>query len=542
MTRQLAKPQPLHARFGDAFVILSVTLFSLATGAWLIASLAWDLMPAMLASLAVYGVMLLLHLIVRRSYAEAEDDEDDELYGDSHWQSGPAAERFEATLARSAAAATMPAEPPPPPHRSQPGVWPEPLPMPATRDLATDQEDGAGDPFLFRPSRTPYFDDATDPRALGEGPDAGARVPLLPPETPEMNVEYIQDLIKKLADELNGGPPSPDPRPDFDTELAPANEAEAMIGRSVAALENTARTMRGDPAAAPAAPGRKAAAQGSTGVGLPPPPWRSMSAAPGRAGAPPMIDPQLARIAEAVAAERMEVLLEPIQGLSEGRARHYEVSIRLRTADGSALDQGDFSRLAYGSGLMPRIDAARMMRAARIARRLGERGRQGSVLAATAGESLTDEEFLDAAALQPGTDGRISLVLSFTQSDVRTFTPVHAEALGSMAASGFGFALEDVTDLDMDFGGLKAMGFEFVKLDAQVFLEGLQAPTGPVPAADICRYLSEFGLAVIVGRIEDEWLQARIMGFGVLLGKGALFGGAKMVKPEIVADRGSAAA
>ncbi len=64
------------------------------------------------------------------------------------------------------------------------------------------------------------------------------------------------------------------------------------------------------------------------------------------------------------------------------------------------------------------------------------------------------------------------------------------------------------------------MGFEFVKLDAEVFLEGLRAPTGRVPAADICRYLSEFGLTLIVGRIEDDWLLARILGFGVLLGQG----------------------
>ena len=75
-----------------------------------------------------------------------------------------------------------------------------------------------------------------------------------------------------------------------------------------------------------------------------PPPWRPAAANPGRPGAPPLLDPQLARIAEAVAAERMEVLLEPIQGLSEGRARHYEVSIRLRTADGAVLGSGRLSR------------------------------------------------------------------------------------------------------------------------------------------------------------------------------------------------------
>ena len=63
-----------------------------------------------------------------------------------------------------------------------------------------------------------------------------------------------------------------------------------------------------------------------------------------------------------------------------------------------------------------------------------------------------------------------------------------------------------------------------------------------MPASDICRYLSEFGLALIVGSIEDDWLLARIMGFGVLLGKGTLFGGPRLVKAEAVAGPGTAAA
>jgi hypothetical protein len=46
----------------------------------------------------------------------------------------------------------------------------------------------------------------------------------------------------------------------------------------------------------------------------------------------------------------MEVLLEPIHALAEGRARHFEVSVRLLTADGAALEQGRFraSRRAPG--------------------------------------------------------------------------------------------------------------------------------------------------------------------------------------------------
>ena len=540
MTRQFAKSQPLHARFGDVFVILSATLLSLASGAWLIAQLGLELSSALLSALGIYCSLLLFHMIMRRSFTGAEDDRGHHDDGGEHWHSEAAGDQFEAMLAEPSADAD-PGLPMPPEalHRSEPGQWPEPLPMPA---LLPSSEPGQGpaahDPFTFRPSRSPYFEDepAAEGRLLGEPP--GAPPPeVAPGAQPEVNVELIQDLIKKLADELNGGPPTRDGETQPDAAPALESAAEAMVGRSAAALETTARSMRSATADAP----QSAGARPGAGLGAPAI-KRTDARAPSKAAAPPLLDPKLARIAEAIAAERIEVLLQPIHALSESRPRHYEVSIRLRMADGAGVEQSEFSRIAKGSGLMPRLDAARMLRAARVARRLGERGRQGSVLTALAGESLTDGDFLDSAALQPGSDGRISLVLSFTQSDVRTFTPVHAEAVGTMAASGFGFALEDVTDLDMDFGALKAMGFEFVKLDAPLFLEGLPTSSGRIPASDICRYLAEFGLTLIVGRIEDDWLLARILGFGVLLGNGTLFGGPKLVKPEMVADRGSAAA
>ena len=542
MTRQLAKPQPSHERLSDAFVILAVTVLSLASGAWLISNLGLELSSALLASLAIYCVLLLLHLLVRRAFADRDDGEDF-LDGDPHWHS--AGERFAEALAETSAETPLPEarmglprtdEPaePPPLARPQPGGWPEPLPMPPNAGTADREESTPSDLFTFRPSRNPYFEDAPArdwaPPDEPRGAHAEQNPANLTTDLPEVNVEIIQDLIKKLADELNGAAPA-QPGAGPDLPFPPEARAESMLDRSVEALETTAHGMR--------SAGPPPLERGERHVE---PPWPRPPRSQARASGPPVVDPQLARIAEAIAAERIEVMLEPIQGLTEGRARHYEVSIRLRVADGATLEQKDVARLAEGSGLMPRIDAMRMARAVRIAQRLGDRGRTGALLTAAAGESLTDAEFLDAVALQPGTDGRISLVLSFSQSDVRTFTPAHAEALGSMAAAGFAFALEDVTDLDMDFGRLKAMGFEFIKLDAEVFLDGLQAPGGRVPAADICRFLSEFNLTLIVGRIEDDWLLARILGFGVLLGKGTLFGGPKLVKPEVVGDRGAAAA
>jgi cyclic-di-GMP phosphodiesterase TipF (flagellum assembly factor) len=499
MTPQFAEPEahlvaqePLYVRLGDALVIVSATLVSLAAGAWLIIHLDLDLAYAILAALGAYCALLLLHLGLRRTLMDGTEADDIESENDVHWQTGAAA--FDAALSRHAAETERAASAGEAPLQRSPfNAWTEPLPMPEAEPAAE-----ASDAFKYRPARLPYFEAPDEPAPAKDAEVAAPRVPVGGALSGELNVEVIQDLIKKLADELNG----PTAR---DADSAPAGEAhvepEAIVSRSAAALDTAARAMRAsEPAAAPAPP------------------------------LPPVPGSQLARIAEAVAAERFDVLIEPIHALSEGRARHYEVSMRLRTADGEQLEQADYTRAAQDSDLLPHIDAARMLRAARVARRLAERGRQGAVISALSGDSITDNGFLDAAGEQTANDGRVRLVLSFAQSDARNFTPAHAEALGTMAGAGFGFALEDVTDLEMDFGRLKALGFEFVKLDAQVFLDGMQAPGGCIPAADICRYLSEFGLTLIVGAIEDDWLLAKIMGFGVLLGKGTLFGGPRLIK------------
>ncbi|HET6221554.1 MAG TPA: EAL domain-containing protein, partial [Dongiaceae bacterium] len=309
-----------------------------------------------------------------------------------------------------------------------------------------------------------------------------------------------------------------------------------MIGRSIEALQTAARAMN-------APPGSQARWWPSREPTLPqPPPGPGFEPkAPRQSGPPPLpsagappLNPQLARIVEAVAAERLEVLLEPIHALVEGRPRHFEISMRLLTADGVALEQHELSRLLQCSGLMPRIDAARIARAARVAGRLGQRGRQGSVLTTMAGESLTDASFLDRATSAPGDNAAMTLVLAFAQNEVRAFTPAHLQALAGLADLGFRFGLEAVTDLDMDFAALKQMGFLFVELDAPVFLDGLPFAGGHIPASDICRHLADFGLSLIVGRIEDDWLLARILGFGVLFGKGTRFGGPRLVKDEVV--------
>jgi cyclic-di-GMP phosphodiesterase TipF (flagellum assembly factor) len=515
--------QSTNPRYADAFVIFSVTVLSLAIGAWLLTRLSVGLWAGAVGAVIAYVSLLSLHLMVRRSMvASASPAEDHPVVG--QWgraADGPAGHPGTEEVAEAA-----------PSPEEEAARWAE-----ATNALERrlDEElpkGRPGDPFSFRPKQEPALANAppAPPAFVARAGEATTEPRPMGVSQPDLSVELVQDLIKKLADELNGAASG-----DRDAKPAPANETEAMIGRSVAALQAMTRSLQpaagesATPAPAVDVPTGGIASWWPGGVPAAQPPAQRAPVAP------PALNPQLARIAEAVAAERMEVLLEPIHALVEGRPRHFEVSVRLLTADGAALEQGDFARAARGSGLMPSIDAARMIRAARVARRLGERGRQGSVLAAMAGESLADPSFLDAATEEALTGGGMGLVLSFAQSEVRAFTVGHAQAIGALAAAGLRFALEEVTDLDMDFAALKQMGFDFVELDAPVFLDGLPHAGGRVPASDICRHLADFGLSLVVGRIEDDWLLARILGFGVLFGKGTLFGSPRLVKDEVVA-------
>ncbi len=181
--------------------------------------------------------------------------------------------------------------------------------------------------------------------------------------------------------------------------------------------------------------------------------------------------------------------------------------------------------------MLTRIDGAKFLRTASFAARLLMKGKQASVHSTVAATSLAEDIFVDGVADGVGNDERLAthLVLSFSQADVRTFSPVHWEALRTLAALGVRFAIEHIVDVDMDLEGLKAEGFDFVKLDAEILTRGLPAGTATIPPSDICRYLAGIGMSIIVGGIDNDRTRALIMGFGAVLGRGALFGGPRQV-------------
>ncbi|MGE0765533.1 MAG: EAL domain-containing protein [Hyphomicrobiaceae bacterium] len=352
---------------------------------------------------------------------------------------------------------------------------------------------------------TPADDGA--PRAMAR--PGGTAWPRVVPHSPTapLDLDTMQNLIEQLASQLDHDPTA-------------QIEPEQAIGS-------------GPPQRA-SAPPASASNPLTAAPPLPQPiPTRAIADMPTTTRDPAPFG-HLALIAEAIAARRMDVMLDPILGLSDRRARHFEFSVRLRTEAGDELDESRYAPVAAGTGLLGRIDAEKLTRAADVLQRLRSRGSAASLFSTVAGESLADEHFARAfsevLAAEEGSASR--LVLTFQQAEARNFTAAHWRAISDMSRIGLKFALTGVTDLDMDFEVLKHHGFDFIKLDAHVFLDGLPTPTGTIPAADTCRHLASMGLGLIVGGIVEERDLAKVLGFGVLLGQGALFGGPRSVELE----------
>ena len=121
--------------------------------------------------------------------------------------------------------------------------------------------------------------------------------------------------------------------------------------------------------------------------------------------------------------------------------------------------------------------------------------------------SLANDSFLDelADAYRDREALAAELVLTFAQADVRTFGGSEWSALTDMRDLGFRFGVEDVTDFDYEFTALCAAGFAFVKLDAATLTRRPgRAQRHDAGADEVCRNLSELGLTLIVGGVDDE--------------------------------------
>ena len=490
-------PTERDGRARNALVWLSMSLVALALGVGLYVQFGLAFWLALVAALAAYVALISMHVVLRRSERMTD--------------LGAEVQTLQAEIDRLAARTNVPAA------------------------ATTPSRFGAN-----AHSAAPHAN-AQSHYAEHDNTCAGLTA-VAPTRSAEDSFEHLQQLVKQLASDVAGPKattPDPDRVRDIDRPygLAPAqppiSHAAYVDGYGRHDADNADR-MRDALAEAEAEVARTAPA---LAISFRPEDLRgsAVEIAHHTAALPAPLDAGQLKVAEAVAAERLDVLLQPIQALAERKAAHFEVSVRFRDAAGEALSSDEVRRVARSSGLSGAIDAIKLPRVARVAHRVLARGRHADVLTGLDGASLSDQSFLEAFADAFTAADHARIVLSFSQSDVRAFGRFHWETLATMSELGLRFALEEVTDLDLDFEALKVCNFAFVKLDAPVFLDGLPAAGGYIAPEDLTRYFASLDLALVVGRVDSAATLDRVASHGVTLGQGALFGAPKPVRQDVLA-------
>jgi cyclic-di-GMP phosphodiesterase TipF (flagellum assembly factor) len=268
--------------------------------------------------------------------------------------------------------------------------------------------------------------------------------------------------------------------------------------------------------------------------------------APARAGSDRSTDIDrdkiVAVIRSAVAANRVDLFLQPIVTLPQRKVRYYEATTRLRTDDGDHLVLEDHVGLAESAGLMPTIDNLLLFRCVQVVRRLLTKNREIGLFCAISGDTLVDAEFFPQISdfMQANRALASSLVFELAQPVLRAMGPIEHESLAGLADLGFRFCLDGVVDLRIEPRELADRSFRFVKAPAGLLLNRAGPAAADIHPADFSDLLGRFGIDLIADRIDSEGTVVDLLDFDVRFGQGVLFSPPRPVKAEVlqgIADR-----
>jgi cyclic-di-GMP phosphodiesterase TipF (flagellum assembly factor) len=240
-------------------------------------------------------------------------------------------------------------------------------------------------------------------------------------------------------------------------------------------------------------------------------------------------------VSQAIEAGRVDLYLQPTVTLPERKPRYFEALTRIRTKADTLILPGSYLPVAETSGMMPLIDNVLLVKSVQTLRRLGADSRIKGVFCNISVTTLLDPEFFPELVefMEENSGLSESLIFEVSQSAILGLSADELGALDTLGALGYGFSLDHIADLDVDFASLRDRSFRFVKIDAKTFLHDMGAKGSVFSASEMKRALDDFDMKLIVEKVEDEGQVAQLLDYGVELAQGYLFGRPKPMSPAL---------
>jgi EAL domain-containing protein (putative c-di-GMP-specific phosphodiesterase class I) len=239
--------------------------------------------------------------------------------------------------------------------------------------------------------------------------------------------------------------------------------------------------------------------------------------------------PEGAQIERALHAQRFELFLQPICSLHDNVGLgHYEVLLRLRTADGSLVQPAEFFARAAQQRLMPNIDrwvVRTLLVWMNNHRKLWTRVPSVFSINLSA-QSITDDRFisfLEACVIKSGLPPQ-ALCFDITERFASSGSISVSESMRRIEALGCEVALDDFGANPPAYGYLRTIPAHYFKIDSS--LVGA-APTDRVARAmisAIVRMASDLGVQTVAESVESDLELQAVRSLGVDYAQGYLLG------------------
>jgi cyclic-di-GMP phosphodiesterase TipF (flagellum assembly factor) len=254
----------------------------------------------------------------------------------------------------------------------------------------------------------------------------------------------------------------------------------------------------------------------------------------------------LEEVRGALAANRVDLYLQPVVNLPQRRTVFYESFSRLRDESGRVMMPAEYLTVAEPEGLVTAIDNLLLFRCVQIVRRLAKTDKKIGIFCNVSMGSLGDETFFPQflELLSENRDLAGALIFEFGQAAFDTRGSVEARNMGKLADLGFRFSLDKIVDLDLDFQDLARSDVKFIKIGAQFLLdqlvetdEGLILKAMPdLAAQDFSALTQRYGVEIIVEKVEAERQIVDILELEIGYGQGHLFGEPRPIRDAVLAE------
>lgn len=245
----------------------------------------------------------------------------------------------------------------------------------------------------------------------------------------------------------------------------------------------------------------------------------------------------------ALAANRVDLYLQPVVTLPQRRTAFYESYTRLRDATGRILAPSAFMAAAEEAGLMAEVDNLLLFRCVQIVRRLTGQDRKVAIFCNVSLNSLSDEtffpEFLD--FIRQNKDLSSSLIFEISQQAFEERDAIAARNMARMADFGFRFSIDQIAHVELDLTEMERAGVRFAKIGGRRLLDAIDNyesiagyEAGAIATEDLAGLFGRHGIELIVDKIEDESTVVEVLEMDVAYGQGHLFGEPRPVRDDVL--------